>query len=93
MSMQRLRFAAIVLLAVLLAAQLTLHHHSLIPEGGGAPPSPCAVCAFGADPRAVAAPLLTFVAVVLFLLTPREHAAFASCARARIPSRGPPPAF
>jgi hypothetical protein len=88
--MHRLRVAAVVVFAVLLAAQLTLHNHSLIPEGGGAPPFPCSVCAFGADPATLAVPFIAVTLVVAFLLTPRELQAFASAARATRPGRGPP---
>lgn len=63
--MRGLRLAAIVLFAVLFAAQLTLHNHSLIPEAGGAPPLVCPVCAFGADHVTLATPL--FAAVLIFL--------------------------
>lgn len=89
-SMQRLRASAVVLLAVLLAAQLTLHNHSLIPEAGSGSPPPCGVCAFGADPATAAAPLLAISLVVVFLLSAREEHAFASIARRGVLSRGPP---
>ena len=89
-SMQRLRLAAVVLLAVLIAAQPTLHNHSLIPEAGSGSPPQCGVCAFGADPASVAPPLLVVSLVVLFLLTAREEQAFAFAARPGVPQRGPP---
>ena len=88
--MHRLRALAIAVLAVLLAAQLTLHNHSLIPEAGSSSPPPCAVCAFGADPASVAAPLPAFSLVLVFVLTAREERAFASAANLTLPSRGPP---
>ena len=69
--MYRLRVAAVVVLAVLLAAQLTLHNHSLIPEGGGATALPCAVCAFGADQAAIA-PLLTAALAIISILVASE---------------------
>lgn len=89
-SMHRLRVAAVVVFAVLLAAQLTLHNHPLIPEGGGAPPLPCAVCAFGADPASIAVPFVAATLAVAYVLTPRERGAFASAARATETTRGPP---
>ncbi len=89
-SMHRLRVAALVVFAVLLTAQLTLHNHPLIPEGGGAPPLPCSVCAFGADPASIAVPLVAATLLVAFVLTPRELEAFASAARATTTTRGPP---
>ena len=89
-TMSRLKPAAVLVLAVLLAAQLTLHNHSLIPEAGGAPALPCSVCAFGADPATGVAPIVAAVVVVVFLLVAREQHAVASAARIVLPSRAPP---
>ena len=87
--MHRLRVAAVVVFAVLLAAQLTLHNHSLIPEGGGAPPVACAVCAFGADRITVAIPL--FAALVLLgLVAVRTHTPVASAVLITTAGRAPP---
>lgn len=89
-TMHRLRVAAVVLFAVLLAAQLTLHNHSLIPEGGAAPPLTCAVCAFGADR---VTPLIIFVAAVLVLLglaAVRKHTFAASPVLITTAGRAPP---
>ena len=66
-SMHRFRLAVVLVLAVLLAAQFTLHEHSLIPETGGATAVPCLVCAFGADPGALATPLFAAGLVLLGL--------------------------
>ena len=63
--MQRLRLAAVLVLAVLLAAQLTLHHHSLFPEPGTAAPTVCSVCAFGADSSTLPTPLFATILVIL----------------------------
>ncbi|HEX2835027.1 MAG TPA: hypothetical protein VHW00_18580 [Thermoanaerobaculia bacterium] len=45
------------LLAFVVAGQLTLHQHNLIPEAGSAATSPCPVCAFGADQASIETPL------------------------------------
>ena len=89
-TMHRLRVAAIVVFAVLLAAQLTLHNHSLIPEGGGAPPLVCAVCAFGADRIIPVTPLLAIAFVCLGLVAVRTHAVVASAALVTFSCRAPP---
>lgn len=70
LGMHRLRVGAMLVLAVLLAAQLALHNHSLIPEGDGAPLLPCVVCAFGADRITLAVPLLAAVVFVLVGFVP-----------------------
>lgn len=89
-SMQRLRASAVVLLAVLLAAQLTLHNHSLIPEGGGGPALACSVCAFGADRSALDTPLLVAALVLLGLLFVEHEAAFPSAVPVARTGRAPP---
>ena len=89
-SMHRLRVAAIVVFAVLLAAQLTLHNHSLIPEGGGTPPLTCAVCAFGADRIAVVTPLFAAALVVLGLVAVRTHPRVAAAVLVTTAGRAPP---
>lgn len=88
--MHRLRVAAVVLLAVVLAAQLTLHNHSLIPEGGGSPALACSVCAFGADRTAIDAPLAGAILVFLGLLIAERGAVFASVAPVTRTGRAPP---
>jgi hypothetical protein len=88
--MHRLRVAAVVLLAVLLAAQLTLHNHSLIPEGGGGPALTCSVCAFGADRAALDTPLVIGALIVLGLLLVELQAAFASAVPVARSGRAPP---
>ena len=89
-TMHRLRVAAVVVFAVLLAAQLTLHNHSLIPEGGGAPPLACAVCAFNADRITLETPLFdaTFVLVGVVAVTTQSAAASAVLVTAS--GRAPP---
>lgn len=57
--------AAVLVLAVLLAAQLTLHNHSLFPESGTAAPTVCSVCAFGADSGTLPTPLFATILVIL----------------------------
>lgn len=89
-SMHRLRVAAIVVFAVLLAAQLTLHNHSLIPEGGGAPPLVCSVCAFGADRITLETPLFAVAFVLLGLVAVRTHAVVASAVLITTAGRAPP---
>ncbi|HVG25666.1 MAG TPA: hypothetical protein VND45_16025 [Thermoanaerobaculia bacterium] len=88
--MHRLRVAAVVLLAVLVAAQLTLHNHSLIPEGGGGPALACSLCAFGADGHALAAPVSIAALVLLGLLIIERQSAFASAIRVARGGRAPP---
>jgi hypothetical protein len=88
--MHRLRPAVIVVLAVLLAAQLTLHNHSLIPEGGGAPPVPCSVCAFGADRSALDTPLFAAALVLLGLIAVRIDKPALAARRAATTGRAPP---
>ena len=89
-SMQRLRVAAVVLLAVILAAQLTLHNHALIPEGGASPALACSVCAFGADRPVVDTPLAGVFLVFLGLLFLEADAGFASVAPVPRTGRAPP---
>jgi hypothetical protein len=76
-SISRLRVAAVVLLALIVAGQLTLHQHSLIPESGGAAPLVCPVCAFDADRASLDTPLfenvLAFAGTVL--IEPESHIA------------------
>lgn len=88
--MHRLRVAAVVVFVVLLAAQLTLHNHSLIPEGGGAPPLACSVCAFGADRIALDTPLFGSAPIVLGLLVVRTHTPVASAVLITTAGRAPP---
>jgi hypothetical protein len=89
-SMRHLRIAAIVVFAVLLAAQLTLHNHSLIPEGGGAPPLACAVCAFGADRITLDTLPLVIALVLLGLVAIRIHAPVAAAVLITTAGRAPP---
>ena len=89
-TMHRLRVAAIVVFAVLLAAQLTLHNHSLIPEGGGAPPLVCAVCAFGADRITLETPFFAAAFVFLGLVAVQTHAAVVSAVLITTAGRAPP---
>ncbi len=89
-SMHRLRVAAVVLLAVVLAAQLTLHNHSLIPEGSAGPALACSVCAFGADRASLDTPLAAAVLVLLGSLFIEQDPAFASAALVTATGRGPP---
>lgn len=72
--MRRVRLAAVLVLALLLVAQLTLHNHSLIPEAGGAAPLVCSVCVFGADPGSLLTLLFATILVVLGLVAiPRDR--------------------
>ena len=89
-SMRRLRIAAIVVFAVLLAAQLTLHNHSLIPEGGSAPPLACAGCAFGADRITLTTPLFAIALTLLGLIAIRRDAPLASAVLVTTSGRAPP---
>ena len=88
--MRRLRFAAVVVLAVLLAAQLTLHNHSLIPEGGGAPALVCSVCAFGADRTSLATPLAVATLMLLGLVFVEPVRVVASSVPVSLTGRAPP---
>ncbi|HUR80768.1 MAG TPA: hypothetical protein VM733_08375 [Thermoanaerobaculia bacterium] len=88
--MHRLRVAAIVLLAVVLAAQLTLHNHSLIPEGVGGPALACSVCAFGADRTSLDSPLPAAVLVLVGVLIVEPDVAIASAAPVTRTGRAPP---
>lgn len=64
----RLRVAAVLLLALIVAGQLSLHQHSLIPESGAAPLA-CSVCAFDADRASLDTPVfgdaLEFLGIVV----------------------------
>jgi hypothetical protein len=88
--MHRLRVASVVLLAVLLAAQLTLHNHSLIPEGGGGPALACSLCAFGADRASLDAPLTAVTLVLLGLVFVEHEVAFGSPLPVARSGRAPP---
>jgi hypothetical protein len=88
-SMHRLRVAAVVVFAVLLAAQLTLHNHSLIPEGGAGNPVVCSVCAFGADGGTFPTPLFAAM-VFLGLVAVRTHAIAPSAVLVPTAGRAPP---
>lgn len=88
--MHRLRLAAVLVLAVLLAARLTLHNHSLIPETGGAAPMACAVCVFGADPGALDTPLFATVLVVLGLVAATRDNPVAAVVQIATAGRAPP---
>ncbi len=89
-TMHRLRVAAVLVFAVLLAAQLTLHNHSLIPESGSAPPLACSICAFGADRVTLNTPLFAAALVLLGLVTVRTHTPVASAVPVTTAGRGPP---
>ena len=89
LTMSRLRVAAVVVFAVLLAAQLTLHNHSLIPEGGGVPPLACSVCAFGADRITVIAPISAAM-VLLGLVAVTTRTPVASAVLITTAGRAPP---
>ncbi len=89
-TMHRLRVAAVLVFAVLLAAQLTLHNHSLIPENGGAPPLACAVCAFNADRITLETPLYAAAFVLLGLVAIRTHSAVVSAVLITTAGRAPP---
>ncbi|MEO8380860.1 MAG: hypothetical protein ABI779_14440 [Acidobacteriota bacterium] len=88
--MHRFRVAAVLVLAVLLAAQLTLHNHSLIPESGSTTPLACPVCAFGADAGALDTPLFITVLVVLGTLIARSDVPLAAVVHLATAGRAPP---
>jgi hypothetical protein len=88
--MHRFRLAAVLVLAVLLAAQLTLHNHALIPEAGGAPALTCAVCAFGADRGALDAPLFAAALVLLGSITVAAQTPVVTARRLVRAGRAPP---
>lgn len=88
--MHRLRVAAVVVLAVLLAASLTLHNHSLIPENGSAVAPVCAICAFGAHSAVLVAPLLAVTLIVLGMVALAVEAPVASVVRITATGRAPP---
>jgi hypothetical protein len=86
----RLKFAAIVVLALLTAGQLALHHHSLLPESG-ASSLVCGVCAFNSDGAAandLHVEALTFLADVL----PLTQRFVRSAVPLASTTRGPPQA-
>lgn len=87
--MHRLRPAAVLVLAVLLAAQLTLHNHSLVPEGG-APALTCAVCAFGADGSSLDTLLPASALVALGLVATLVEAPVLAMRRLVRTGRAPP---
>ena len=91
--MRSLRVAAVLLLAVLIGAQLTLHHHSLIPEAGGNPPLVCSVCAFGADRITVDTPLFAAVLILLGLIAASTSTPLASAVPLATRGRAPPARF
>jgi hypothetical protein len=86
----RLRVAAVLLLALIVAGQLTLHQHSLIPESGGTAPLACSICAFDADRTSLDTPLfgdaLEFLGIVVSETEP--FAATVSLLTSSV--RGPP---
>lgn len=89
-SMHRLRVSAFVVFVLLVAAQLTLHNHSLIPEDGGTPPLACSVCAFSADRTTLDTPLFAAVLVLLGLVAVRTHTPVASAVLITTAGRAPP---
>jgi hypothetical protein len=88
--MHRLRIAAMVVFAVLLAAQLTLHNHSPIPDGVGAPAVPCAFCAFGADRITLDTPLFAAALVLVGEVDVCTHTPVASAVLITTAGRAPP---
>lgn len=89
--MHRLRVAAVVVFAVLLAAEVALHHHPFIPEGGGATLPACSVCAFGADGTTL--DMQSFGAALVLmggLVAVRTHTAKASAVLVSTAGRAPP---
>jgi hypothetical protein len=88
--MHRLRLAAVLVLAVLLAAQLTLHQHPLIPEQGGAAAPFCSICAFSADPGALDTPLFATILVVLGMVARTRDNPLAAVVSLATAGRAPP---
>lgn len=88
--MHRLRVAAVLVLVVLLAAQLTLHNHSLIPENGAAVAPICAVCAFGAHSAILVAPVLLAALTLFGMVVLAADAPVASTVRIHATGRAPP---
>lgn len=89
-SIPRLRVAAVLLLALVVAGQLTLHQHSLIPERGAAAPLACAVCAFDADRVSVETPLFSDALGFLGFLLSKPEPSGASVILFTSGVRGPP---
>jgi hypothetical protein len=90
LDVRRLKFAVVVLLALLTAGQLALHHHSLAPEDGSAKLL-CGVCAFRVDHVASALPPAITLAVAAFL-APWAERATSSAVPLTTATRGPPAA-
>lgn len=88
--MHRLGRAAVLVFALLLAAQLTLHNHSLIPEGGGVPALACSVCAFGADRSTLDTPLFAAALALVGLITAQLQTPVVAERRLARAGRAPP---
>lgn len=88
--MHRLRVAAVLVLAVLLAASLTLHNHSLIPENGSAVAPVCAICAFGAHSAVLVAPVVAATLTLLGIVVIAAETPIASPTRITASGRAPP---
>jgi hypothetical protein len=81
--------AAVLLLALIVASQLTPHQHSLIPESGNAP-LVCSVCAFDADLLSLDTPTFGITLEPLGLVTPRTEPFAAIVSLLTSGVRGPP---
>lgn len=81
---------SILLLALLVAGQLTLHQHSLIPESGGTAPVACSVCAFDADRLSLDSPVFYNTLEFLGVLADLQPAPVRSATRLIRGVRGPP---
>ncbi len=86
----RLRVAAVLLLALVVAGQLTLHQHVLIPDGHAAAPIACPACAFAADHAGLDTPLFSDALDFVGLLATAPAPTFASVVLFTSGVRGPP---
>jgi predicted membrane-bound mannosyltransferase len=85
----RLQSLTGILAAILLAALSLLHQHALIPEHNT--PTPCTVCAFGADVTVVA-PEPVAPDELAYELPAVSEAPLASACIIALPARAPPAA-
>jgi hypothetical protein len=85
---QRIKFAAVLLLALLTAGQLAVHHHSLTPEAGSTA-FVCGVCAVSADNSEPSLPVVAPLVVTSLLADVVEQAPESGVALT-LGSRAPP---
>jgi hypothetical protein len=85
---QRLKFAAVLLLALLTVGQLAVHHHSLTPEAGSTA-LVCGVCAVSADTTDPSVPIVAPLVVTAIVAEAVEQAP-ESANTLTVAARGPP---